>query len=286
MLNRLAEPETRYGGPWTLKKLDILETYLDHYTTALKNRSFKLMYIDAFAGTGYVGPFREDFDATEFTRGSAARAAHIRDRQFDRLVFVENDPGRCEELATLREEQPRRDIRIENADANEYLSKLHQDWNQWRGVLFLDPFATQVAWSTIERIARFNALDTWILFPSSAIARMLPTSKRPDDIAPGWNDRLTTVFGDESWRGLYRESPQWSLFGDVEHERAPGVDGLLEIYKNKLTEVFGRRFLSRSRTLRNTKNAPLFEFLFCVGSPSPRAIGAAHRIAGHILENL
>ena len=29
MLNQLAEPETRYGGPWTLKKLDILETYLD-----------------------------------------------------------------------------------------------------------------------------------------------------------------------------------------------------------------------------------------------------------------
>jgi hypothetical protein len=115
---------------------------------------------------------------------------------------------------------------------------------------------------------------------------MLPTSKRPDDIASGWSDRLTTVFGDESWRELYRESPQWSLFGDVQHERAPGVDGLLEIYKNKLTEVFGSRFLSRSRTLRNTKNAPLFEFLFCVGSPSPRAIGAAQRIAGHILENL
>ena len=39
-------------------------------------------------------------------------------------------------------------------------------WSQWRGVLFLDPFATQVKWSTIERIAGFNALDTWILVSS------------------------------------------------------------------------------------------------------------------------
>ncbi len=35
-----------------MEKLRILERYLDAYTTALKNQPFKLMYIDAFAGTG------------------------------------------------------------------------------------------------------------------------------------------------------------------------------------------------------------------------------------------
>ncbi len=286
MLNQLAEPKTGYGGSWTLEKLDILETYLDRYTTALKYTSFKLMYIDAFAGTGYVQLIQGDSDATEFMRGSAARAAHIHDRQFDKLVFVENDPVRCVELETLKEDQHGRDIRIENADANVYLRSLRQDWRQWRGVLFLDPFATQVAWSTVEKIAGFNALDTWILFPTSAIVRMLPKSKRPDDISSAWIDRLTTVFGDESWRELYRESPQGSLFGDVHHERTPGVTGLLDIYKNKLAHAFGNRFLFQSRTLRNSRNAPLFEFLFCVGSRSPKAVGTAQRIARHILENL
>ena len=287
MLNQLAEPKNRYGGPWTLEKLDILERYLDAYTTALKNKSFKLMYVDAFAGTGYVELVKYDSDATEFIQGSAARAVRIRDKQFDRLVFVEKDPGRCAKLEeTLKEEHHRRDIRIENADANGFLRNLQPepDWNQWRGVLFLDPFATEVEWSTIERIAGFNALDTWILFPTFAIARMLPKSKRPDDIDPKWVDRLTTVFGDDSWRGLYREKQ--TLFGDVEYERTPGVDGLLDIYKNKLAQAFGNRFLRQSRTLKNSKNAPLFEFLFCVGSPSPKAIKAAQRIAGHILEKL
>ena len=286
MLNQLAEPKNRWGGEWTLEKLDILERYLDAYTTALKNKSFKLMYVDAFAGTGHVELVKYDLDATEFIQGSAVRAAHIDDRQFDRLVFVEKDPGRCAKLETLKEKHHRRDIRIENADANGFLRNLQPepDWNQWRGVLFLDPFATEVEWSTIERIAGFNALDTWILFPTRAIVGMLPKSKRPDDIDPKWVDRLTTVFGDDSWRGLYREKQ--TLFGDVEYERTPGVTGLLDIYKNKLAQAFGNRFLRQSRTLKNSKNAPLFEFLFCVGSPRRNAIDLAQSIADHILKNL
>ena len=44
---------------WTLEKLDILESYLNAYTTALKEKPskknpFKLMYSDAFAGTGLI----------------------------------------------------------------------------------------------------------------------------------------------------------------------------------------------------------------------------------------
>ena len=286
MADRVAEARARYGGRWTSEKLDLLETYLNAYTTALKNQPFQLMYIDAFAGSGYVERQQDDPEATDFMRGSATIALDIGDKQFDRLIFVEKDRGRCDELERLRAARPDRYIRIVNADANRFLHDLHQDWHRWRGVLFLDPFATEVEWLTIERIAGFDALDTWILFPVSAIARMLPTARRPDDIAPGWVARLTTVFGDDSWRELYRQNPQQTLFGDVEHERDPGVDGLLDIYKNKLATLFGARFLQRSRTLRNSTNAPLFEFLFCVGSRSGKAIGAAQRIARHILENL
>ena len=43
-----------FGGPWTQQKLNILEHYLDAYTTALKNQPFRLVYIDAFAGTGRI----------------------------------------------------------------------------------------------------------------------------------------------------------------------------------------------------------------------------------------
>ena len=41
-----------FGGQWTLEKLGILKRYLDAYTTVLKNQSFRLIYVDAFAGEG------------------------------------------------------------------------------------------------------------------------------------------------------------------------------------------------------------------------------------------
>ena len=281
-MNQIAEPVTNYGGPWTLEKLNILESYLNAYTTALKNMPFKLVYIDAFAGTGHV-EFKDEH-VKYLIDGSAAIAAKIDDKPFDRLIFIEKDRNRCRELEKLSQATSYRDIQIENSDANDYLKNLQQGWRKWRGVLFLDPFATQVQWSTIETIASFNALDTWILFPTFAIARMLPNSRRPDDIRPGWAKRLTIVFGDESWRNLYQISPQLSLFGTVEHERESGVNGLIDIYKSKLESLFEDRFLSKSRTLKNSKNSALFEFLFCVGNPS--GIRPAKRIAKHILEHI
>ena len=284
MITQVAEPRASYGGPWTIEKLNILETYLDAYTTALKKTPFKLMYIDAFAGTGHVEFRRNDEDTRNFMRGSAIRAVSIGNRPFDKLVFAEKKQNRCDELENLRKEYPGRDIQIENSDANVLLRNLRQNWKQWRGVLFLDPFATEVEWATIETIASFNALDTWILFPVSAITRMLPKSQKPNAISPKWAKRLTQVFGDESWHNLYQEDPQGNLFGDIKYQRNPGVDGLIDIYKEKLRTLFGKRFLETSRALKNSKNSPLFEFMFCVGNPN--GIGPAKRIAEYILEHM
>ena len=279
-------PSPKIGGSWTIEKLNILERYLDAYSTALKNQPFDLMYIDAFAGTGLIElPDRnDDADIHAFVSGSAERAIRIDKKPFDKLIFVEKNQKRYEDLQSLRVSHPARNIEVNNSEANSFLRNLDEDWPKWRGVLFLDPFATEVEWSTIETIAGFNALDTWILFPLSAVARMLPTSKAPENIELKWAERLTRVFGDETWRGLYQESPQGELFGSAGVERKPGVDGLLSIYKRNLEGLFGKRSLQNSRTLKNSRNSPLFEFLFCVGHPS--GIKLATRIADHILKRM
>jgi len=44
----------KFGGDWTIQKLEILGKYLSSYTTILKKHNFKIAYIDAFAGTGYI----------------------------------------------------------------------------------------------------------------------------------------------------------------------------------------------------------------------------------------
>lgn len=281
-MNKDSSPSSgEFGGQWTIEKLDILEEYLNAYTTALKHQPFKLMYIDAFAGTGEINLLHEDEDAQAFVEGSARRALRITDKPFDRLVFVEKDPHRFARLDSLRKENPGRVIETENVNANSYLRNMREDWRSWRGVLFLDPFATEVEWATIEKIEEFSALDTWILFPVSAISRMLPTSRVPDDISKKWADRLTRIIGDESWRELYSPRKQLSYLEDELYERDPGVDGIIEIYKNKLQSLFGQRHLKASKTFMNSNNRPLFEFMFCAGNPKGATI--AKRIASHIL---
>ncbi len=270
-----------FGGHWTIIKLDILKHYLDFYTTALKDNSFKLMYVDAFAGAGSISLRVTDDEARAFIDGSAKLAIDIKDKTFDRLIFVEEDSARHAQLFELRKNNQGRDIQLHKSDANRFLRNLREDWKEWRGVLFLDPFATEVEWATIEKVAAFNALDTWILFPVSAVTRILPKSGNPDDISPSWAAKLTRIFGDESWRNLYYVDPQQSFFGEGSHKRDPGTAGISQLYKNKLKQLFEHRFMETSKTFANSRNSPLFEFVFCVGNEA--GIGPAKRIAQHIL---
>lgn len=276
-----------FGGSWTLEKLQILERYLDAYTTVMKRQKFELWYIDAFAGSGRIeipgkeeAPFlRDDKETRGFLDGSAARAVGIQDRPFDKLIFIEKDAARCDKLQDLRGCHPDRNIHIENADANKYLAGLGSDWRGRRGVLFLDPYATQVEWATIRKIAGLKALDTWILFPTYALFRMLPTGRKPD---PTCAERLTKIYGDESWQDLYEQTTD--LFKKPLNQRQPGVDRLRFIYKENLRNLFGCRFLQDSRPLMNSKKSVLFEFIFCAGHPKGAHI--AHDIARHLIKRL
>lgn len=44
----------KFGGPWTEQKLEMVSKYLNFYLIALKNQSFRKVYIEVFAGTGNI----------------------------------------------------------------------------------------------------------------------------------------------------------------------------------------------------------------------------------------
>lgn len=274
----------RFGGDWTKDKLDMVERYLDAYTTALKNQDyFRLMYIDAFAGSGIINLGRNDKEERQFLEGSAIRAKRVSDRRFDEILLVEKDARRCKELEERMNVNEDKRIKIVNKDANCFLQNLCRDWKTHRGVLFLDPFATEVEWLTIEKVASFEALDTWILFPTMAVMRLLTRKGVPEK----HGSILKRVYGDESWRNLYQPNPQYRLFSssglDDQDERQKGTNALLQTYKNRLRELYGNRFLEQSTPLCTLTNTPLFELIFCVGNSRPEAIKAAKRIARHIV---
>ena len=276
-----------FGGPWTKEKLEILERYLDAYTTALKNQPFHLVYVDAFAGEGSWRPntpyASEDYgDFEEIRDGSSRIALKIEDKPFDRFVFIEKDLSRCESLKELQQEFPHRSIEINNEDANEALISFCDTLENYeRAVVFLDPFATQVSWESVARLAGTKKADCWILFPLSAIARQMPRNQEPSD---AWAANLDRVFGGRDyWRDLYRTSPQLSMFEDEPGlERPEGSGQIADNYRVRLEEVFEQVAPTR-RIFRNSRNSPMFELFFAASNP--RGAPIAITIADHILKH-
>ena len=58
-----------FGGNWTEKKLNCLKQYIMAYEKVMKNQPFKLLYIDAFAGSGYR-EIKKDVNIIKFLKGS------------------------------------------------------------------------------------------------------------------------------------------------------------------------------------------------------------------------
>jgi three-Cys-motif partner protein len=211
--------QSLFGGHWTQQKLEVLSKYLRAYRKIFdrnaRARYFKVSYVDAFAGTGeipqpeFTSGFAELIPALtraeqEFKKGSVRRALEV-DPPFHRYLFAEKDPAKCEELAALRDEFPNREIEIVNDDANAALLKWARrlDSKTERAVVFLDPFGAAVDWSAIEAIAKTKAVDLWILFPYSAINRMLTRDRRPSQ---GWSAKLTRIFGTTLWEERFYSS--------------------------------------------------------------------------------
>jgi three-Cys-motif partner protein len=273
----------KFGGSWTEQKLEILRRYLDRYTTVLKKWGFTLYYVDGFAGAGSYIESRDDYaEFDEFRQGSARIALAIDDKPFDKLVFVEKEASSAETLFQIRGEYPDRQIEIIQGDANDRVPRFCHNMGDFdRAVVFLDPYATEVSWSTVEAIAASQKIDCWILFPLMAVTRMMPTDKEPDEATANQLDRI--FGGRDYWRQRYQDSPQLSLLDDEpRRERAPGSQQIADSYRGRLNEVF-YRVAKTPRTLRNSKNVPLFELFFAAGNL--KGAGIAVEIADHILKH-
>ena len=276
-----------FGGPWTERKLEILRRYLNEYTTVMLMQDFHLIYIDAFAGEGtwtpgleYTSTNYDDFQ--ELRDGSPRIALGIEDKQFDRLVFIEKNPNRAERLMRLHGEFHGRNIEVINKDANIALPQLCDgfEWDH-RAVVFLDPFATQVSWDTVAKLASTQKVDCWILFPLMAIARMMPRRGKPSDALV---EHLDRVFGGrEHWQNIYQPGLQSSLFqAKPEHQRPPGTEIIADAYRRRLTSVFSR-VAPTPRVFLNSRNSPMFDLMFAANNPTGAPI--AVRIADYILKH-
>ena len=277
----------KFGGDWTAKKLNIFTSYLDAYLIALQNQKFKKIYIDAFAGTGEI----ETSDGEAYLAGSAKRALSA-EKRFDYYYFIESDESKASELEHMIDtEFPhlKRFTTVYRGDANEKLGKIINDidWRFNRGLLFLDPYATQVDWATLERVAGTKSIDVWYLFPFSALNRMLPKNGKYGS----WENTIDRLLGDNGWRTeFYKKDPQVSLFdlglidGGEDEDRVI-KDASLEHIKEYIISRLETTFpcvSNNPRIFKNSKESTMFLFCFAISNESVAAQRLALRIAEHI----
>jgi three-Cys-motif partner protein len=283
-----------FGGRWTEQKLEAIEKYLPAYTTILTKspaaQYLKTMYVDAFAGTGkmeFVEPDQESlFTAEEeaYLSGSARRALSTRP-EFNKYIFVDNNTAKRKHLERLKQDFPDKSTRIEvhTEDANSFLLRLcaTTDWSKWRAVVFLDPFAMSVPWSTVEAIAATKAIDLWYLFPCGAFNRLLTRKGKPP---AKWSEALTRICGTTEWESrFYQQSQQEDLFGRMaSEEKVTGFEGINNFFHERLQSVF-TRVAAKPLVLVNSRKVPIFMLFFAAGNPKGSA--PAINIANWIIEH-
>lgn len=278
------KPLQKFGGNWTAKKLDIFTDYLNAYLTALQNQKFQKIYIDAFAGTGQI----ETRDGSQTLIGSAKRAL-LADQKFDQYIFVEKCPEKANQLKNMVDIEfttLRNRVTVYTGDANEILEEVigKYNWKYNRGLLFLDPYATSVDWSTLEKVAKTKSIDVWYLFPLYALNRMLP---RDGHIKQSIEKCIDRILGNNEWKTeFYKPDPQISLFEENIEERVKVANSnkIKEYIISRLKTIFP--CVSKNpRIFWNSNNAPIFLFCFAISNPSNKAQGLALRIADYILKH-
>ena len=280
-----------FGGLWTELKLEVLKSYLSAFTTAMKNQSFVLYYIDACAGTGERSEKKKavpilGIEEGIVTRDGSAKIALQTEPPFDHYFFFDKNRSYCTALESVVAQYPDRKQRttVECGDANQLLKELSANacWSRGghRGVVFLDPYGLEIDWETLQAIASTRSLDVWFLFSLSGVIRQ--ASKDYNKMESYKKERLTRLFGTNEWEeAFYRKQKRQGLLFELEtHTRSLNVKQIEEWVKDRLTNCFP--FVDKPLRLPQ-KGPQLYSLFFCLSNDSPKAIGLAKKLAGAIL---
>lgn len=261
-----------FGGLWTHVKLEVLNNYLNAYVNVFKNQPYyKLIYIDAFAGTGECNTRVGTID------GSAKIALNV--PRFNEYIFIELDSEKVVFLEKLKSEYPKKKITIINGDCNEEIRNVIKkyNWKYTRAVSFLDPFKMELSFETLKHIANTKAFDMWYLFPIGQATRSL---RKDGQITKGIEEQLNNLFGDNNWKeNLYYEDPQINLFDDNQIIRKSQKD-ICCYFRKKLQTHFS--LVTCPLWLRNSINAPLFLLYFAAANEKGKTI--AQKISEYIIK--
>ena len=222
------EDQLRIFGGWTLDKLEVLRLYLKMYRRVAGGGT----YIDGFAGEGEV-------NINGITRPGTALIA-LQSAAFKQLHFIDANNALTAKLQARLDTTKRsksRECTVHGGDTNITIDKVLTGVDPNRPLFVcLDQNATELLWTTVERLAGFKQLnidanrckaELWILFNQhQVIQRLWPHAPRLERRPNPFGAALDRVFGTrEAWIDLWESD-------------APAIN-LMRRYCDQLESVLG-----------------------------------------------
>jgi three-Cys-motif partner protein len=257
-------------GVWSEIKLEIIRKYAAAYSRILSSRrkpAFEHLYIDGFAGSGQ----HRSRTTGELVAGSPIRALEV-DPPFREYHFVDLQAARVESLRQLARE--RENVYLYEGNANEILLSnifprvRYDDYR--RALCLLDPYGMQLEWRVLEAAGKAKSLEVFVNFPIMDINRNV--LRRDARVDPAQAERLTMVWGDESWRDIaYGPPAQGELF-EAEALEKRGNEAVAEAFRVRLRDVAGFGHVADPIPMRNARGATLYYLYFASQQPVAKNI--------------
>lgn len=185
------------AGDWSERKHQKFKYYTSMFSSSMKNKWDRRVYIDLFAGPGKWRIKRTD----KIEPGSPLVAMSV-DQPFDQYIFCEANSQSLEALkARTKNHFPGLDCKFIEGDANmktgEILQAIPKFSRQRKGLslIVVDPFkASELKFETVKRLSKIYA-DFLFLIPSAMdIRRNRHNYTRTD------NHTIDDFIGTDEWR--------------------------------------------------------------------------------------
>ncbi len=238
-------------GSWAEDKYRYVGMYAEMFSTGMKNRWPRRVYLDLFCGPGYS----RVRDAGRIVLGSPMIALSLPD-PFDAYVFADENP---EALDALRSRVARLErqhvVTYIPGDANATVNRILETISEKSGMktlsfCFLDPYKLNIHFETVRRIADGRAVDFLIL-----LALYIDANRNVQWYIEEGNRTIDLFLGDRTWRDRWKRAARQGV---------SIVEFLANEYSARMAQIgFAPMELDEMIKVRTTeKRLPLYYLAF------------------------
>jgi len=195
----LACPEV---GAWSEDKYRLISLYDELFTSGMKNKWDKRVYIDLYAGAGYS----RVQGTPKVLKGSPILALTVQ-YPFDKYVFCEEDPALLAALKARTERiAPQAEVAyvLGNCDARiENICRSIPQYSAGSRVLslcFVDPFDFGIKFETLRRLSSYY-IDFLVL-----LAIGMDANRNYEHYVDGESTKIDEALGGTEWRERWKRS--------------------------------------------------------------------------------